>query len=394
MGELNILALFGTRPEVIKLAPVLSRLKADQRFRLRVVSTSQHREMVEGLLRLFSIEPDDDLNIFSRDQTLVDISARTLETLDPILRAHGPDLMLVQGDTTSAFIGALTGFYCGTTVGHVEAGLRSFDKRHPYPEEANRRLISTIADLHFAPTESAERNLLQDGVDSGTIFVTGNTVIDALNDIRGRNRGSLGDLANGLEGRRLVLVTAHRRESFDGDLAELCRGVTDLVAAYPDLVVLYPMHPNPNVRRAALPILGEHERIRIVEPLPYEAFVEAMSRSHIIITDSGGVQEEAPSLGKPVLVFRKVTERGEGLAAGAVKLVGLSRKKLVAEASRLLDDESAYAEMTKNRDLYGDGKASQRIVQSILHHFGQGDRPERFRATVPDEREGRRNAAT
>jgi len=378
--RLSVLALFGTRPEVIKLAPVIDRLGRDERFCVRVVSTSQHREMIEGLLRLFSIRPDHDLQIIQPDQSLTDISTRTLTGLEPILRDERPDFLLIQGDTSSAFIGALAAFYQKIPVGHVEAGLRSRDKEHPYPEEVNRRLISVVGDLHFAPTESAEQNLLREGIDPSSIFVTGNTVIDALREVRGRDGATLERHlpADVLAGRRLVLVTAHRRESFDGHLAELCHGLRELVSAYPDLLVLYPVHLNPNVQRTVQPILGGHEGIRLVDPLPYETFVEAMARSHLIITDSGGVQEEAPSLGKPVLVFRKVTERGEGVAACGAKLVGLSRERLVEEASLLLDNDAAYREMTRNRDLYGDGQASRRIVQAILHHFGRGDRPDRF----------------
>ncbi len=378
--RLSVLLLFGTRPEVIKLAPLVGRLGRDERFRLRLVVTAQHREMIDGLLELFSIRPDHDLQVMRPEQSLTDISRHTLAGLDPVLRDERPDLLLIQGDTTSAFSGALGAFHRQVPVGHVEAGLRSHDRQHPYPEETNRRLISVLSDLHFAPTASAERNLLSEGIDPRGIFVTGNTVIDALREIHRRNGAALErHLAPAsLAGRRLVLVTAHRRESFGGALAELCHGLRQLVTAYPDLLVLYPVHLNPAVRRAVLPILGGHECIRLVDPLPYEAFVEAMSRSHLIVTDSGGVQEEAPSLGKPVLVFRKVTERGEGVAARGAKLVGLSRERLVEEASRLLDDPDAHREMTRSRDLYGDGQASRRIVEAILHHFGRGERPDRF----------------
>jgi UDP-N-acetylglucosamine 2-epimerase (non-hydrolysing) len=377
---LRVLALFGTRPEVIKLAPVINLLAADDRFRVTVVGTSQHREMVEGLLRLFALKPDHDLNIIQPNQTLADIATRTMQGLDPILRAHPQDLMLIQGDTSSAMIGGLTAFYHKVAVGHVEAGLRSFDKLHPFPEEVNRRVISAVGDLHFAPMESNEKNLLREGTDPAGIYVTGNTVIDALFEVRDRGLRTLDrhlppEL---LRGRRLVLLTAHRRESFDGHLAALCHAVKDLVAAYPDLLVVYPVHLNPNVRDTVLPILGGHDRIRLLEPLPYETFVEAMTRAHLIITDSGGVQEEAPSLGKPVLVFRKVTERGEGVAARGAIIVGLDRGALVKEASRLLDDPAAYRDMTGRGDVYGDGKASRRIRDAILHHFGRGERPERF----------------
>jgi UDP-N-acetylglucosamine 2-epimerase (non-hydrolysing) len=376
----QVLALFGTRPELIKLFPVLVCLR-EEGFRVRVVSTSQHREMIAGLLRLFDVAPDHDLDVMGANQTLADIATRTLAGLDPILRDTKPDMLLIQGDTSSAFVGALAAFYRKVPVGHVEAGLRSFDKEHPFPEEINRRLISVVGDLHFAPLPSNVRNLEREGVDPERIHLTGNTVIDALRTIaaRGGRRFDEHVAPRELEGRRLVLMTAHRREAFDGHLAELCRGVRELVDAYPDLLLVYPVHMNPNVRKTVMPLLGGHDRIRLVEPLPYDAFVDAMSRCHLIVTDSGGIQEEAPSLGKPVIVFRKVTERGEGVAVRGAAIVGLDREKLVAEASRLLDDEGAYAEMTRHRDVYGDGRASRRIVQAIWHYFGRGDRPEPFR---------------
>lgn len=383
-ADLSVLALFGTRPELIKLFPVLERLRLQDDLRLRVLCTAQHREMIDELLDAFAIEPDFDLDVMRPDQTLNDITTRTLAALGPLLADERPDLLLVQGDTTSAFAGALAAFHHKVPVGHVEAGLRSFDRRHPYPEEINRRLISVLADLHFAPLEGNERNLVREGVDPSRIFVTGNTGIDALLRIHGRGghtlRQHLPDAV--LNGRRLLLVTAHRRESFDGPLAELCHAVRRLADAYPDLLVLYPVHLNPNVRRAAMPILGGHERIRLVDPLPYPTFIEAMSRAHLIITDSGGVQEEAPSLGRPVLVYRKVTERGEAVSAGGSKVVGFAGHVLVEEAARLLDDAETYRKMCASRDIYGDGQASRRIVEAIRHHFGRGPRPDRFESAA------------
>lgn len=383
-NQLRVLVLFGTRPELIKLAPVVKNLQTLEHVETRVVSTSQHRETTDGLASLFSVDIDFDLDIIRPEQTLVDISQRTLRGLDPILGRLRPNLMLIQGDTCSAFVGALAASYNKVAVGHVEAGLRSFDKLHPYPEEINRRLITTLADLHFAPLESNQRNLLAEGVDADRIFVTGNTVIDALREIQSRDgSASERNLAShippeALEGRRLILVTAHRRESFDGHLAELCHALLELVSSYPDLVIAYPVHPNPNVQRTVRPLLENHDRVFLLDPLPYEVFVEAMSRSHLIITDSGGVQEEAPAMGKPVLVFRKVTERVEGVAAHGAKVVGRDRRSLVSEAARLLDDDHAYRQMSASGSLYGDGQASRRIVEAIQHHFGEGDRPEPF----------------
>jgi UDP-N-acetylglucosamine 2-epimerase (non-hydrolysing) len=384
--KLRVVTLFGTRPELIKLSPVLGLLEHDPRFASSVVASGQHREMLEGLLELFGIEPDHELDLPRERRSPAEVAARTMLGLGPLLDELRPDLLLVQGDTSSAFAGAMTAFYHGIPVGHVEAGLRSNDRAHPFPEEINRRAISLACDLHFAPLRSNRENLLREGVDPARIFVTGNTVIDALRAVRERGAGTLERFvpAEALAGRRLLLVTAHRRESFDAHLAELCHGLKELAARYADLAILYPMHLNPNVRRAVLPILQGQERIHLLDPLPYEAFVEAMGRSYLIVTDSGGIQEEAPSLGKPLLVFRKVTERGEGVAARGARIVGLDREKLLAEASRLLDDAGACAEMTRQRDLYGDGQASRRIVQAILYHFGRGEAPEPFVEPEPD----------
>jgi UDP-N-acetylglucosamine 2-epimerase (non-hydrolysing) len=383
--RLSVLVLFGTRPELIKLAPVIERLSADERFRVAVASTSQHRELLVEPLELFGIRPDFDLDVIRPEQTLGEITARTIVGLDPILSRHRPQLMLVQGDTTSAMSGALTAFSHRVPVGHVEAGLRSFDRAHPYPEEINRRLLSVLAELHFAPTEAGERNLLAEGVEPERIYVTGNTGIDALHRMLDRRGDALAPwLADTpLEGRRLVLVTAHRRESFDGHLGELCRGLLELAQAHPDLLFLYPVHPNPNVQRTVLPLLAGHPRMRLTDPLPYDAFVDAMARSHLIITDSGGVQEEAPELGKPLVVFRKVTERGEGVARAGARVAGLSRETLVAEVSRLVSDADAYRRASSGpRNLYGDGQAARRVVEAILHRFGRGPRPEPFRSAA------------
>lgn len=374
--------LFGTRPEFIKLAPVVRCLRGDARFVATVVSTSQHRETLDGLPELFSIEPDFDLEIGSAEQTLGEISSRVLGALEPLLRRERPGLVLVQGDTSSAFAGALAAFYQQIPVGHVEAGLRSHDKSHPYPEEVNRRLISTLADLHFAPLESNAQSLLDEGIDPASVFVTGNTVIDALQEIRGRDGSTLSAHLppEALAGHRLLLVTAHRRESLAEHLAELCHALVELVSSYPDLLVVYPVHPNPNVRRTVLPLLGEHERILLLEPLRYETFVEAMSKAYLIVTDSGGVQEEAPALGKPVLVFRERTERGEGIAAQGARVVGLDRRALVGAAAELLDDPIAHRRMSDRGSVYGDGRASERILAAMLHHFRGGDRPKPFEA--------------
>lgn len=372
--------LFGTRPELIKLIPIIEHLQAEPRVKLVTASTSQHREMIDDLLELFSLRPDHDLGVIQPNQSLVDISVRAMRGVDAILRESVPDILLVQGDTTSAMAGALTAFSHQVPVGHVEAGLRSFDNRHPFPEEANRRLLSVVADLHFAPLPGNEQNLLREGIDPEKILVTGNTVIDTLYQIRDQNRNTLARyLAPALfEDHRIVLVTAHRREGFREHLAALCHALLTLLDKHRDIAIVYPMHLNPNVRQVVSPILGQHARVHLLEPLPYGAFVEAMSRAHLIITDSGGIQEEAPALGKPVLVYRKVTERIEGESHGSVRLVGLNPATLLDEATRLLSDDNAYDQMTRKRDLYGDGQASRRIVQGIMHHFGRADRPAPF----------------
>jgi UDP-N-acetylglucosamine 2-epimerase (non-hydrolysing) len=384
-SPLTIFSICGTRPEAIKLLAIWEKLRRDNRFKNIVVSTSQHREMIDDLFALFSIKPDHDLDIIQPNQSLTDISTRALSRLEPLLKQYRPDLVLVQGDTTTAFIGALAAFYQKILVGHVEAGLRSRNKMHPYPEEINRRLISLVCDLHFAPTERSAENLLKEGVGSESIFVTGNTVIDSLLDVAKRGRNTLSRYlpVETPDSQRMLLVTAHRRENWGRPLEKLCHALRDLTKNYPDIRVVYPVHLNPNVRKTVFRVLDNQPRVHLLHPLPYEPFVEAMVKAYLIITDSGGIQEEGPSLGKPILVFRKVTERPEGLATGGVKLVGLEKENVVRETSRLLDDMVAYQEMVTNYNPYGDGHAAGRIVKAILHHFGYGDRPEDFRAEPP-----------
>lgn len=379
--RLTIFTILGTRPEVIKLYPILEKLSNISSLENVVVSTSQHREMIEDLLTLFSIKPNYDLGIMTENQSLIDISTRALLSLDPLLNRYQPDLVIIQGDTTSAFIGALAAFYHKIPVGHVEAGLRSFNKMHPYPEEINRKLISTVCDLHFAPTDQNSQHLQKEGIDPDKIYITGNTVVDSLLYIASRNRNTLSNYLplETLNSHRLILVTAHRRENWGKPLEDLCGALRDLAQTYADAHIVYPVHLNPNVRKTAFAILANQERVHLLDPLPYEPFVEAMAKAYLIITDSGGIQEEGPSLRKPILVFRKVTERPEGIAAGGVKLIGLERKNVVREASYLLEDSEAYKRMIATHNPYGDGKAGQRIIQAILHYFGQAERPEDFR---------------
>lgn len=357
--------IFGTRPEAVKMAPVIRELQRyPEQVRLRIAVTAQHREMLDQILRIFDIQPDFDLNIMQPGQTLAGITTRALSGLDELLAREKPDLVLVQGDTATVFAGALAAFYQKIAVGHVEAGLRTDDKYDPFPEEMMRRLTGVIADLHFAPTEQSRNNLLRSGVPDERITVTGNTVIDALLSVAERIPDD-----EDHNGRRKILVTAHRRENWGEPLRHVCLALRDLVEAHPDVEVTYAMHRNPVVRETAVQTLGDLDRVSLIEPPDYEPFVGMMKRAALIITDSGGVQEEAPSLGKPVLVVRRTTERPEGVAAGTVKLVGTDRETIVEEASRLLNDPDAYNAMAQARNPYGDGQSAPRIREAIFAHF-------------------------
>jgi len=363
-----VLVAFGTRPEAIKMAPVIAALRARApRIRTRVAVTAQHREMLDQVLLLYGIVPDHDLDIMRPRQTLTQITTRALDRLGRLLDERPPDLVLVQGDTTTTFAAALAAFYRRIPVGHVEAGLRTYDKFHPFPEEINRRLTSHIADWHYAPTPRARRALVREGVEPSRILVTGNTVIDAVLAVAKKPLGGspIPGWKPDPEG-RLILVTAHRRENFGAPLESICLALRDLVDRYPDVEVIYPVHLNPQVRGPVRALLGGRERIRLVPPMPYHPFVALMARSTLILTDSGGIQEEAPSLGKPVLVLREVTERPEAAEAGTVEVVGADRKRIVAAARRLLDDPRAYRRMARRINPYGDGKAAARIVRHIL----------------------------
>ncbi|MBI2956779.1 MAG: UDP-N-acetylglucosamine 2-epimerase (non-hydrolyzing) [Acidobacteria bacterium] len=367
---LKVLTVFGTRPEAIKVAPVIQRMRAEpERFACRVCVTGQHRQMLDQVLELFGLQPDYDLNVMVPDQTLSYLTSQMLAEVANIIGQEKPDWVLVQGDTTTTLTASLAAYYARIPVAHIEAGLRSGDPWRPYPEEINRRAASAMASLHFAPTETARQNLLAEGVPEARIRVTGNTVIDALLDVAARpydfSRSPLSGLP--LDSRRIILVTAHRRESFGGPLRNLCLAIRGLAERYPDDVhVVYPVHLNPNVQQPVREILGARANISLLEPLPYEPFVHLMQRSTLILTDSGGVQEEAPSLGVPVLVMRDVTERPEGVAAGAARLVGTDPEKIVAAATELLDNPGAYQRMAQVANPYGDGRASERILAALL----------------------------
>jgi UDP-N-acetylglucosamine 2-epimerase (non-hydrolysing) len=366
---LKILSVFGTRPEAIKMAPVVKELrKYPERVAARVCVTAQHREMLDQVLQLFDVGPDYDLGIMHVNQGLTELTARLLLALEPVLRREEPDWVLVQGDTTTAVAAGLAAYYQQIKIGHVEAGLRTGHKYQPFPEELNRKITDAMADLYFAPTETNRANLLAEGVPDKCIHLTGNTVIDALLDIAGRScNWSQGPLTNVPRDRRLILVTAHRRESFGLPFQRLCLALREIASAYGQRVhIIYPVHLNPNVQQPVQEILGGLPNVSLVAPMDYLPFVHLMKASALILTDSGGIQEEAPGFGVPVLVMREKTERPEALAAGTSRLVGTKTETIVKETRRLLDDPEAYRRMAQAVNPYGDGHAARRIVEALL----------------------------
>lgn len=376
----NILIVFGTRPEGIKMAPLVRELKSAA-ANVRVCVTGQHKEMLKQVLDMFEIEPDFDLQIMKQGQDLFDITSRVLLGMREVLKSWVPDIVLVHGDTTTTFAASLAAFYHRIPVGHVEAGLRTHDLYDPWPEEANRTLTGHIATMHFAPTANSRMNLVREGVPVDAIHVTGNTVIDALLYVVNRINQDHSEKQRVEEiicrlgytptDRRLVLITGHRRENFGDRFVSVFSAIRDLGVKYPEVDFVYPVHLNPNVCVPAREILSGYDNIHLMEPLEYVPFVYLMSRSHIILTDSGGIQEEAPSLGKPVLVMRNTTERPEAVEAGTVKLVGTDRKRIVEQVSMLLDSDSAYEEMSRSHNPYGDGGAACRIAEIVLARIGQ-----------------------
>jgi len=372
---IKILSIFGTRPEAIKMAPVIRELQRHpDRFRSLICVTAQHRQMLDQVLSLFDLKPDFDLNIMKPGQDLYDVTANVLLGLRDVLRQVRPDIILVHGDTTTTMAASLAGYYARIPVGHVEAGLRTHNKFAPFPEEMNRQVAGVVCDLHFAPTEQARANLLREGVADSSIFVTGNTVVDALLSVVDRIghderlKREMAERFSFLDPSRwLVLVTGHRRENFGEGFENICRALVEIARRHRDVEILYPVHLNPNVQEPVRRILGNAGvgNVHLIEPLDYLPFVYAMNRAHLIITDSGGVQEEAPSLGKPVLVMRETTERPEAVAAGTVRLVGTSFDRIVDEASLLLVDAEAYEIMSRAHNPYGDGRAAERIVAAL-----------------------------
>ncbi|MFN4499347.1 non-hydrolyzing UDP-N-acetylglucosamine 2-epimerase [Klebsiella grimontii] len=372
---MKVLTVFGTRPEAIKMAPLVHALAKDPHFEAKVCVTAQHREMLDQVLKLFSIVPEYDLNIMQPGQGLTEITCRILEGLKPVLESFKPDVVLVHGDTTTTMAASLAAFYQRIPVGHVEAGLRTGDLSSPWPEEGNRTLTGHLATYHFAPTETSRQNLLRENIADNRIAVTGNTVIDALFWVRDRVlsgealRNELTQrypfLANG---KKMILVTGHRRESFGRGFEQICHALAEIAANNPDVQIVYPVHLNPNVSEPVKRILGHVENVMLIEPQDYLPFVWLMNRAWLILTDSGGIQEEAPSLGKPVLVMRDMTERPEAVSAGTVCLVGTDSQRIVNEVTRLLQDEFAYQAMSRAHNPYGDGQACHRILSALKNN--------------------------
>ncbi len=373
MKKIKLMTVFGTRPEAIKMCPLVLEMQKYPGFIEPIVAvTAQHREMLDQVLQLFAIKPDYDLNIMTAGQTLYDVTGRALAGLKDVLAEAQPDMVLVHGDTTTTFVGALASFYAQIPVGHVEAGLRTGNKFSPYPEEMNRKLTGAIADIHFAPTSTSKNNLLKENIDPAAIVVTGNTVIDALQttvkaDYRFTDSGLQKALAGG---KRLILVTTHRRENLGEPMRHVYQALRKVLENHPDVEAIFPVHKNPKVREIVDEELGKLAQVHLIEPLDYEPFANLMAKVDIVLTDSGGIQEEAPALGKPVLVLRDTTERPEAVDAGTVKLVGTAYDDVLRETSLLLDDSKYYQSMAEAANPYGDGRACERIIRKILHENG------------------------
>lgn len=370
MKKIKVMTVFGTRPEAIKMAPLVKKLSMNDKIDVKVCVTAQHREMLDMVLELFEIKPDHDLNIMKHGQTITDITNRVLKGLEEVLQKEKPDMLLVHGDTTTTFAASLAAFYSQTPIGHVEAGLRSYNMYSPYPEEMNRKLTSSMAHLHFAPTQGNYKNLINEGVDQEKIVVTGNTVIDALvsvvkDDYRFNNEIDEIDFNSG----KIGLLTCHRRENWGEPMENIFKGIRSLVEKNQDLQIIFPMHLNPSVREVARKIMGEESRIHLIEPLDYEPFANLMNKVDIVLTDSGGIQEEAPALGKPVLVLRNETERPEAVESGTVKVAGVKEENVFLVTDKLLNDSEEYQKMANAVNPYGDGKACEKIEKAIIDYF-------------------------
>ena len=367
---IKVMSIFGTRPEAIKMAPLVKELERRKEIESIVCVTAQHREMLDQVLNTFDIKPDYDLNIMKQGQSLADVTTRALVGLEEVIKEVKPNIVLVHGDTTTTFAGALAAFYNQVAIGHVEAGLRTYDKYSPYPEEMNRQMVDRLSDMYFAPTEISKNNLLKENIDESKIYITGNTAIDAMSTTVDENytHPEL-DWINA--GERMILLTAHRRENLGEPMRHIFRAIKRVVDEFSDVKVIYPIHMNPKVREVANEVFGDADRVKLIEPLEVFDFHNFQNKSYIILTDSGGIQEEAPSLGKPVLVLRDTTERPEGIKAGTLKLVGTDEDVIYEETKKLLLDKKEYEKMSKASNPYGDGHASERIVDAIIEYFNK-----------------------
>lgn len=364
---IKVMSVFGTRPEAIKMAPLVKELEKRKEIESIVCVTAQHREMLDQVLETFKIVPDYDLNIMKQGQTLTDVTTRAIEGLEGVIKEVKPDIILVHGDTTTTFAGALAAFYNQVAIGHVEAGLRTYNKYSPYPEEMNRQMVGCMADLHFSPTELSASNLIKEGKNKDNIFITGNTAIDAMSTTVDENYKH--EVLDWVGSDRMILLTAHRRENLGDPMRHIFKAIKRIVDEFDDVKVVYPIHKNPKVREVANEIFGDNDKVKLIEPLEVFDFHNFQNKSYIILTDSGGIQEEAPSLGKPVLVLRDTTERPEGIGAGTLKLVGTDEDVIYNETKKLLTNKEEYEKMSKASNPYGDGHASERIVDAIIKYF-------------------------
>lgn len=364
---IKVMSVFGTRPEAIKMAPLVKELEKRKEIESIVCVTAQHREMLDQVLETFEIVPDYDLNIMKQGQTLTDVTTRAIQGLEGVIKEVNPDIILVHGDTTTTFAGALAAFYNQVAIGHVEAGLRTYNKYSPYPEEMNRQMVGCMADLHFSPTELSASNLIKEGKNKDNIFITGNTAIDAMSTTVDENYKH--EVLDWVGSDRMILLTAHRRENLGDPMRHIFKAIKRIVDEFDDVKVVYPIHKNPKVREVANEIFGDNDKVKLIEPLEVFDFHNFQNKSYIILTDSGGIQEEAPSLGKPVLVLRDTTERPEGIGAGTLKLVGTDEDVIYNETKKLLTNKEEYEKMSKASNPYGDGHASERIVDAIINYF-------------------------
>lgn len=381
MKKVKIMTIFGTRPEAIKMAPLVKEIEKREEFCSKVCVTAQHREMLDQVLDLFAIRPDYDLDIMAKGQTLTDITMKSLKGLEKVFIKEKPDLVLVHGDTTTTFAGALAAFYQKIKIGHVEAGLRTFNKYFPYPEEMNRKLAGTMADLHFAPTKGSRKNLLREGIDDKDIYITGNTVIDSMNFTVEDNYTFKNEVLNKIdyENRKVIMVTAHRRENWGEGIENICKGLKEIVKNNKEVEIVYLVHLNPIVKDLVYKYLDGMDRVHLLNPLDTKETHNLMNKCYMVMTDSGGLQEEAPHLGKPVLVLRDVTERPEAVTSGTVKLLGTNKNLIVHEANKIIRNKKEYESISRAINPYGDGYASERIVESILYYFDYLDkRPKDF----------------